>query len=370
VNILLTWTGRRNYLIQCFKAAVGGRGQVIACDASELAPALAEADQRVILPPADRPDYLDVLLAVCRERRVRLLFPLCDVELAPLAQHADRFRALGTIPVLASPGVIATCLDKWASYQWLRSCDIPTPATYLTLEDARGALARGDLTFPLLLKPRWGSSSIGIEQVNNERELALGHEWGRIRMPRTVPGRPSEFDPEHCLLIQELVRGEEYGMDVVNGLDGRHVCTLGRQKLRMRSGETDRARTVRDGRLDRLGKALGERLEHIGNLDCDVMATERGVFVLDLNPRLGGGYPLSHLAGANLPAAFLAWANGEEADPAWFQPRAGVVAARCDRVVAVGGTDAPAGGAADGRDGSADSRASGAEPVSAAVRGW
>jgi carbamoyl-phosphate synthase large subunit len=369
VNILLTWTGRRNYLIQCFKAALSGRGQVIACDASETAPALAEADQKVILPAADQPEYHDVLLAVCRERRVRLLFALCDVELAPLAQHADRFRASGTIPVVASPRVIATCLDKWASYQWLRSCDIPTPATYLGLEDARKALARGDLRFPLLLKPRWGSSSIGIEQVENERELALAYEWGRIRMPRTVPGRPSDFYPEHCLLIQEVAQGDEYGMDVVNDLEGRHVCTLGRQKLRMRSGETDRARIVRDARLDRLGKALGQQLGHIGSLDCDVMATDHGVLVLDLNPRIGGGYPFSHLAGANLPAAFVAWANGEEADPAWFQPRAGVVAARCDRVVLIEGITSPSGRAGDGGDGSEDSRAAGAEPVRLAVRG-
>ena len=90
--------------------------------------------------------------------------------------------------------------------------------------------------------------------------------------------------------------------------------------------------TVEDQRLERLGEIIGRRLRHVGSLDCDLMMTESGPQVIDLNPRIGGGYPFSHLAGANLPAALIAWANGEEADPAWFKPQPGVVASRCDLV--------------------------------------
>jgi len=103
----------------------------------------------------------------------------------------------------------------------------------------------------------------------------------------------------------------------------------------MRFGNTDRAITVTDQRLEQLGRVIGERLGHIGSLDCDVMATAKGVLVLDLNPRLGGGYPFSHLAGANLPAALIAWANGEEPDPSWLKTRPGVVVSRYDGVIVV-----------------------------------
>jgi carbamoyl-phosphate synthase large subunit len=337
MNILLTCAGRRNYLVQQFKEALGSRGQVIVCDSSASAAALMEADQKVVVPAVDRPEYFGALLALCRERRVRLLFPLNDLELGPLAQQASRLRDLGTIPVVASPQVIATCQDKWATFRWLRSCDLPTPETYLSPEGACRAVAQRVIRFPLQIKPRWGSASIGVEHVEDERSLALAYEWGQIRVRRSMLSRFSSSDDESCLVIQEKLQGEEYGIDVVNDLAGRYVCTFARRKLLMRAGETDRAITVADARLEHLGKGIGQRLGHIGNLDCDVMVTDRGCLVLDLNPRFGGGYPFSHLAGANLPAALIAWANGEEPDPSWFKPRPGWLAAKCDRVVVIDG---------------------------------
>jgi carbamoyl-phosphate synthase large subunit len=185
------------------------------------------------------------------------------------------------------------------------------------------------------MKPRWGSASIGVELVATEHELTLAWEWGQVRVRRTILGPLSRPDPEHCLVLQEWLPGPEYGIDVVNDLHGRHVTTFCRRKLGMRAGETDRAVTVVDAQLEELGKAIGQRLGHVGNLDCDLIATDRGWLVLDLNPRFGGGYPFSHLAGANLPAALIAWASEEEPDPSWFKPRPGLRAAKCDRVVVI-----------------------------------
>jgi carbamoyl-phosphate synthase large subunit len=101
----------------------------------------------------------------------------------------------------------------------------------------------------------------------------------------------------------------------------------------MRAGNTDRAVTAHDPRLAQLGQALGRLLAHPGVLDCDVMDTDDGCRVLDLNPRFGGGYVFSHLAGANVPAALLAWARDEEPDPAWLRARPGVLAAKYDEVM-------------------------------------
>jgi carbamoyl-phosphate synthase large subunit len=46
--------------------------------------------------------------------------------------------------------------------------------------------------------------------------------------------------------------------------------------------------------------------------------------VLELNCRFGGGYPFTHLAGANFPAALVAWLRGETPRAEWLQARAGV----------------------------------------------
>jgi carbamoyl-phosphate synthase large subunit len=176
-------------------------------------------------------------------------------------------------------------------------------------------------------------SSIGIEQIENERELALAYEWGQIQLKRTILTQMTQADPGRSFVFQERLQGQEHGMDVVNDLQGRHVCTLARRKLGMRSGSTDRAITVTDQKLEHLGMTLGQQLGHLGILDCDVMVTEKGCLVLDLNPRFGGGYPFSHLAGANLPAALIAWANQEVPDPSWFRARPGVLGSRREQLV-------------------------------------
>src|SRR5207244_165618 len=128
--------------------------------------------------------------------------------------------------------------------------------------------------YPLFIKPRWGVSSIGADHVENDYELTLAHEWGQIQVRRTMLARMGRADPDRSFVIQEWLQGQEYGLDVVNDLHGRHVCTFARRKLAMRAGNTDRAVTVNDPRLEQVGSAIGQRLGHIGSLDCDVMITD------------------------------------------------------------------------------------------------
>jgi carbamoyl-phosphate synthase large subunit len=330
VNVLLTCAGRRNYLIQFFRDALGPDGAVFAADAAAHAPALREADAAFVLPRLDDPAYLDQLLAVCRERRIDLLISLNDYELPLLARHRDCFRAIGTLPVISSPAVVETCYDKWQSFRFLEAHGIPTARTYRSLDAAREALATGAIAFPLAVKPRWGSGSCGIERAHDAGELALVYALATRRQARSSS---AEQCAEPSILIQEWLDGEEYGLDVVNDLEGRYAATLAKRKLVMRAGETDRAITVRHEGLERLGATLGGALGHIGNLDCDVFVSGERCAVLEMNPRFGGGYPFAHSAGANLPAALVAWARGETPDPAWLTVTPNIAAAKCDRMV-------------------------------------
>ena len=113
------------------------------------------------------------------------------------------------------------------------------------------------------------------------------------------------------------------------------MAVMARRKLAMRAGNTDRAITVSHPRLERIGRLTGEQLQHFGSVDCDVIVRDDECYVLDINPRLGGGYPFSHMAGANLPAALIAWARGEEPDPAWLRARPGVLVAKYDGMIAM-----------------------------------
>ncbi len=333
MNVLLTCAGRRTHLVTAFKAALGGAGRVLACDASTEAPAMQEADQAFVVPAVDDAGYLGALLKICAEQRVRLVIPALETELPLLAEHRARFAEIGTLAVVSSPEVIAKCFDKLETARFLESCGLAAPRSFLSLKAARQALADGELSFPVVVKPRWGVSSIGMQIAEDDEVLDLVFRLTRKHVARTFLAEISATDPERCILVQERLAGCEYGLDVINDLEGRHVCTFVKRKLRMRSGQTDRAVSVADHRLEMLGRLIGEKLGHIGMLDCDVLASGDAAWVIDLNPRMGGGYPFSHMAGANYPAALVAWADGRAADPHWLQIEPEVTASRCDRFV-------------------------------------
>jgi carbamoyl-phosphate synthase large subunit len=336
INVLLTCAGRRSFAIRAFKQALNNCGQVFACDATPDAPALQIADKGFVVPPADADNYLDVLLTICRERRVRLLIPALEPELPLLAAHRARFLEMGTLPLVSSPEIVATCYDKLETARFLHRSGLTAPRSYIQLEAARQALARREITFPVVVKPRWGVSSIGLAIAEDHQELELAFKMAEKHVACSFFAQASAAAPGRCVLIQERLSGEEYGLDIVNDLNGRYICTFAKRKLKMRAGQTDRAVTAKDERLEKLGQLIGKNLGHVGILDCDLFACEQGCRIIDLNPRIGGGYPFSHVAGANVPAALIAWMNGEEADPSCFQVRPDLVIARSDEYVAIG----------------------------------
>jgi carbamoyl-phosphate synthase large subunit len=335
MNVMLTCAGRRNYLVQFFREALGNGGKVFAGDATLEAPALQEADESFLLPRINHSDYFDKLLDICQQKQVRLIIPLNDLELPYLAKQRDRFLKIGTIPVVSSPEVIDICFDKFATFQFLQNLGISAPKTYLSLEEAREAIAQGEITFPLVVKPRWGSASIGIEYPEDDEELELAYRFVKKLLGRSFLAEVSSSDPERCILIQERLTGQEHGLDIINNLDGAYITTFIKRKLTMRGGETDRAVTVENAEIKQLGEKIGQKLGHIGNLDCDVMVGQKGFSVLELNPRFGGGYPFSQMAGANIPAALIAWANGDQPHESWLRVEGNIKSSKCDRLVII-----------------------------------
>ena len=73
-----------------------------------------------------------------------------------------------------------------------------------------------------------------------------------------------------------------------------------KEKIEMRSGETDKAFTINNEQILKLSKKISKNLKHIGNLDCDlIISKNKSIFVIDFNCRFGGGYPFTHAIGLN-----------------------------------------------------------------------
>ena len=333
MNIFFTCAGRRTYLLKYFREQLAGDGLIIGGDMQLTAPALSVADIKVQLPAVYAEQYVDVLLDVCSKHNVRLLISLNDLELPILADNKHRFEEIGTIVVVSSPDVIDVCFDKLKTAQFIERIGLKAPMTFVNLNEAEDAINKGKLHFPVILKPRWGSGSIGIEVVEDIEELRMVYRLLLHKVKKSILATASQGD--EYIMIQQLIRGREYGLDIMNDLNGNHVAVSIKQKLAMRAGETDKAVTVSDAQLADMGRLIGEQLGHIGNLDCDILEENGAYYVLELNPRFGGGFPFSYEAGVNLPFAMLKWVEGESVHPDILTPITGKRFAKCDYLVEV-----------------------------------
>lgn len=317
MNILFTCAGRRNYLLKYFNEALGTAGNVFAADMDATAPAMHEASKSFIVPAVASPDYVQELVDICQREAVDLIIPLNDLELPLLASARQTFSAIGVKVLVSNPDIIDLCFDKIKTNEFLSDNGFSHARTFTDLADARAALARSELSFPLIVKPRWGSASIQIHKVHTVNELEWAYSLATAQIEHTILGSFSE-PGVGSILIQETLAGQEHGVDVLNDLEGHFQCVFVKRKLSMRAGETEKSQLVQLHAVERLAEKLSRCLGHIGNLDCDVFVDGDSVSVLELNPRFGGGYPFSHTLGANYPAAIINWARGESYDAEKF----------------------------------------------------
>lgn len=236
--------------------------------------------------------------------------------------------------VVSDPKVIDIAFDKYKTAKWVESIGLLAPKTFVRLEDVKKALSAGEVEFPLFMKPRWGSGSIGLESISDMDELDTYYRLLMKKIKRTILAKASVGD--EYIMIQEKLTGSEYGLDVMNDLYGKNVGVSVKQKLAMRSGETDKAITVDLPVVREIGYRIGQALGHIGNLDVDVMQRADGAYcVLELNPRFGGGFPFSYEAGVNFPKVLIQWIKNEVADISLLCPEYGRMFAKNDYLVEI-----------------------------------
>lgn len=335
MNILFTCAGRRTYLLKYFKENIYEGDKIIATDMQLTAPAVQVADVKLQVPAVYDPQYIDITLDICKQYNIDALISLNDLELPILADNKAMFERIGVKVIVSSPEVIDICFDKYKTAQWTESIGLNAPKTYVTLASAKDALAKGEIAFPLFMKPRWGSGSIGLETIDDMEELDIYYHLLMKKIKKSILATASVGD--EYIMIQEKLTGQEFGLDVMNDLDGNNVAVSVKKKLAMRAGETDKAITVDLPEVREMGATIGRNLKHIGNLDVDIMQRANGDYcVLELNPRFGGGYPFSYEAGVNLPKAILQWLKGEKVDPKILVPEYGKMFAKNDYLIEVG----------------------------------
>jgi carbamoyl-phosphate synthase large subunit len=281
-NVLITSAGRRVSLVQYFLHAVSqtSGGQVVAVDMNPaLSAACQIADSFESICSVNDPDYAAQLLAICQRHDVSLVIPTIDTELLLLAELRNEWIEKYNINIVIShPALVARCRDKRQTADLFSELGISTPSE----------LQSDSSTYPRFIKPLAGSRSIDIHILQDASQLT-----------------PALSDTSRYL-HQELVdtdRFREFTVDAYFDAQGTLGSVVPRERLEVRDGEVSKGRTHKGALVSRLASALGELQGAYGCLTlqffvalADSVAPE--ILGIEVNPRFGGGYPLTQQAGA------------------------------------------------------------------------
>jgi carbamoyl-phosphate synthase large subunit len=315
MRILLTSAGRRGYLVKFIREALTDNDQIWGADNSKYAPAFHYCDNTFLLPKVTDTDYVDTLINFCKKNKIDMVIPLIDPELEVLAAQRQRFYDENILAVISPPKTVEITFDKYLTYKFGKDNGLNVPVTVLSVEEALKLIEEGKLNWPLAVKHRKGSASMNITYCQNKKQLINAFE--------TCP----------FPMIQEFIDGDEYGYDLFGDFEFRPISVFCKKKLKMRAGETDKAISTDNKELIELGLKIMQNLQLFGPMDVDVLISPQGPKLLEMNPRFGGGYPCSHLAGANFPAKLIAIRNGQKLKPDIGSCPAGVVMLKQDEII-------------------------------------
>ena len=295
MNILITSVGSRNKIVQYFKKELGKSGKVIVTDMSNLAPAIYDADKFYLVPKIDSPNYIDKLLEICKKEKIDCLFALIDPELSLISKNAEKFIKIGTTPLISSYKSVELAFDKYKMFKYLESNGFKTAKTYIDKSTFYKDLGNNEISFPVFVKPIKGSASINISKVNTKEEIEL------------------LFSLYNDLIIQEFMDGKEIGADVyIDPISKKVVSIFTKEKIKMRAGETDKARSFKDEKLFQLIKQVVEKIGYVYMIDMDIFKINGEYYISEINPRFGGGYPHAYESGVNFPKLIVNSMNGIE----------------------------------------------------------
>lgn len=291
MNILFTGVGRRIELLQAFRNAalvLNKDLRIFGADMEGTAPALAYCDcVRRVVGMKD-PTYIEELLKICVADHIDLLIPTIDTDLLVLSQNKNRFEEIGTKAMISDPKMIQICRDKNNTFQFFVDCSLHAPVSINDWKAYKG-------NFPAFIKPKDGSSSINAFRVENEEELEV------------YAGQIQDY------IVQPFVEGKEYTIDILCDWGGEPIYIVPRERVQIRAGEVLKTKITMDQTMIEEGKVLCKVFKPCGPITVQLIRDAANIdWYIEINPRFGGGAPLSMKAGAHSAEAILKMMDDEK----------------------------------------------------------
>ena len=291
-SLLLSCSGRRVELLRIWERTfleLGIDGEVVATDAQPFAPAFALATKQAIVPRVMHPDFLPRMFQICQEYQIRWIIPTIDTELPILARSRPLFEAAGVHVMISDPETIEIGADKRKTHAWFVANGFPT-FKQCSMDEA---LSDPDWEYPCFAKPVDGSRSIGAARIESRQALEIRKKSG-------------EHDKD---VIESLGAGVEVTVDTyVSEKTGKCLCVVPRRRLEVRDGEVSKAKTFESPEIVELVRKVAEKLPGARGTLCIQLfwhPETHAIQLMEINPRFGGGFPLTDAAGAHFTRWFI-----------------------------------------------------------------
>lgn len=299
LNILFTSVGRRVELIQVFRDTANEMGislNIIGVDVSNEAPALSFCDNAITVCYISDKNYIPSLLSICKEEKIDCLIPTIDTDLLLLSKNKSSFEEIGTKVLISDTDKIEICRDKNYTSNYFISLGLKAPFTINNIEDFENCLIEDNIAFPVFIKPKNGSSSIDAYKAENITEL------------KSYANKIKDY------IIQPFISGREYTIDIFCDYEGNPVYITPRERLAVRAGEVLKTQIVQDDVMIHEMQILIEDYKPCGQITVQLIRDEvmDKDYYIEINPRFGGGAPLSMKAGANSAEAIFKMLNGQK----------------------------------------------------------
>lgn len=282
-KILFTSPGRRYELINFFKEEFIGY-EFIGADAFKTSPAAYILDRVYEVPLKIDEKYVDEVIEVCKKEKPEFVIPLLDPELPLFAKNVKRFDEIRVHVWVPDFDTVELANNKYLTYTRFNNSGVALPDTWL-LKDFINENVRPSYE-KLILKPSTGSASKGIYKVNTDEVKALAE---------------SENLDVSLYIVQQNINFEyEVTVDLFGDGQGNVIEYCQRKRISTRGGEVEKGITVNIPEVTKVIKKVVSKLKILGVVNIQVMLENEKVYLGEINPRFGGGYPLSHKAGANM----------------------------------------------------------------------
>lgn len=283
-NILITSAGRRVSLVKFFKTEltkVFATSKVFTTDFNpEFSSACRVSDGFFKICHVTDDNYISELLQIALANNIKLIIPTIDTELIILSENILLFKENNIQVLISDLNLVSIFRDKRKTNDFFENLNINCAKEF----------DKTNYQLPIFIKPIDGSRSVDNFVILNKEQLTDYH-----------------FENQKLLFFEFLdhKKHTEYTIDLYYDKQSQLKCLVPRQRIEVRDGEVNKAITRKLSFNDDIWQKMKFINGFRGCITLQIFVNNQtnAIYGIEINPRFGGGFPLTYLAGAN----FVKW---------------------------------------------------------------